>query len=48
LIKRGCPLEAEATNDNLPPVGFGKTDTKTIVRLGYILERNSIQKGAII
>jgi len=28
-------LEAEATYDNLPPVGFKKTDTKTIIRLGY-------------
>lgn len=28
-------LEAEVNYDNLPPVGFEKTDTKTIARLGY-------------
>lgn len=28
-------LEAEVNYDNLPSVGFKKTDTKTIVRLGY-------------
>ncbi len=28
-------LEAEVNYDNLPPVGFKKTDTKTIARLGY-------------
>lgn len=28
-------LEAEVNYDNLPPVGFEKTDTKTIVRVGY-------------
>ena len=28
-------LEGEALNDNLPALGFKKTDTKTIVRLGY-------------
>lgn len=28
-------LEGEVNYDNLPPVGFEKTDTKTIVRVGY-------------
>jgi len=28
-------LEGEIRYDNLPPVGFDKTDTKTIVRIGY-------------
>ena len=28
-------LEEEVNYDNLPPVGFEKTDTKTIVRVGY-------------
>lgn len=28
-------LQGEVNYDNLPPVGFEKTDTKTIVRVGY-------------
>ena len=28
-------LEEEVAYDNLPPVGFKKTDTKSIIRLGY-------------
>jgi putative salt-induced outer membrane protein YdiY len=28
-------LEQEIAYDNLPPIGFKKTDTKSIVRLGY-------------
>ena len=28
-------LEGEVRYDNIPPVGFDKTDTKSIVRLGY-------------
>jgi len=28
-------LEAELSYDNLPPLGFKKTDSKTIVRVGY-------------
>jgi len=28
-------LEEELNYDNLPPIGFDKTDTKSIVRLGY-------------
>ncbi len=28
-------LEQEVAYDNLPPIGFKKTDTKSIVRLGY-------------
>ncbi len=28
-------IEEELNYDNLPPVGFDKTDTKSIVRLGY-------------
>jgi putative salt-induced outer membrane protein YdiY len=28
-------LEGEVNYNNIPPVGFEKTDTKTIVRLGY-------------
>lgn len=28
-------LEYEVNYDNLPPIGFEKTDTKTIVRVGY-------------
>lgn len=28
-------LEGEVNYDNLPPIGFEKTDTKTIVRVGY-------------
>ena len=28
-------LEEEVRYDKLPPVGFKKTDTKTIVRVGY-------------
>jgi putative salt-induced outer membrane protein YdiY len=28
-------IEEEVAYDNLPPVGFKKTDTKSIVRLGY-------------
>jgi putative salt-induced outer membrane protein YdiY len=28
-------LEEEVRYDNLPPIGFGKTDTKTIFKVGY-------------
>ncbi len=28
-------IEEEFNYDNLPPAGFKKTDTKSIVRLGY-------------
>ena len=33
--KINLSLEQEIAYDNLPPVGFKKTDTKSIVRLGY-------------